>query len=62
MRVISVNVNGIRAAHRKGFFNWLPKQNADVINIPFKTSHVVEPPSSKKKKKKKTYPTLSAPA
>ncbi len=33
MRVISVNVNGIRAAHRKGFFNWLPKQNADVICI-----------------------------
>jgi len=31
MRVISVNVNGIRAANRKGFFDWLAKQNADVV-------------------------------
>lgn len=33
MKIISVNVNGIRAAHRKGFFTWLLKQNADVICI-----------------------------
>lgn len=33
MRVMSVNVNGIRAAARKGFFEWLPKQNADVICV-----------------------------
>lgn len=33
MRVISLNANGIRAAARKGFFDWLPKQNADVICI-----------------------------
>lgn len=33
MRVISVNVNGIRAAARKGFFDWLKKQNADVVCI-----------------------------
>ena len=32
-RVITVNTNGIRAAARKGFFHWLPKQNADVICI-----------------------------
>lgn len=32
-RVISVNLNGIRAAARKGFFDWLPQQNADVICI-----------------------------
>ncbi len=31
MRIITVNVNGIRAAARKGFFPWLEKQNADVI-------------------------------
>lgn len=31
MRVITLNVNGIRAAHRKGFFDWLPKQRADVV-------------------------------
>ncbi len=32
-RVISLNANGIRAASRKGFFDWLPKQDADVICI-----------------------------
>ncbi len=31
MRIISLNVNGIRAATRKGLFNWLKKQKADVI-------------------------------
>jgi len=33
MRIISANLNGIRAAHRKGFFDWLPQQDADVICI-----------------------------
>lgn len=33
MKVISVNVNGIRAAHRKGFFDWIQRQKADVICI-----------------------------
>ncbi|MFV8836236.1 exodeoxyribonuclease III [Aquisalimonas sp.] len=31
MRVISLNCNGIRAAARKGFFDWLPQQQADVV-------------------------------
>lgn len=33
MRIISLNANGIRAAARKGFFDWLPKQKAEVICI-----------------------------
>jgi exodeoxyribonuclease-3 len=33
MRVISANVNGIRAAQRKGFFEWLVKVDADVVCI-----------------------------
>ena len=33
MRIISVNTNGIRAANRKGFFDWLKKQKADVVCI-----------------------------
>ncbi|AKP72402.1 Exodeoxyribonuclease [Piscirickettsia salmonis] len=33
MRVISANLNGIRAAARKGFFDWLNQINADVICI-----------------------------
>ena len=31
--MISLNANGIRAAARKGFFEWLAKQDADVICI-----------------------------
>ncbi|MEC9374915.1 MAG: exodeoxyribonuclease III [Pseudomonadota bacterium] len=31
MRIISLNVNGIRAAARKGIFNWLQRQAADII-------------------------------
>ena len=30
-RVISINVNGIRAAARKGLYQWLKKQDADFI-------------------------------
>lgn len=33
MRIITANVNGIRAAERKGFFSWLKTQNADVVCI-----------------------------
>jgi exodeoxyribonuclease-3 len=32
-RVISLNANGIRAAARKGFFDWMKKQDADVVCI-----------------------------
>ncbi len=33
MRIITFNANGIRAAARKGFFDWLAGQNADVVCI-----------------------------
>ena len=33
MRIITVNVNGIRAAERKGFFDWLAQQQADFVCI-----------------------------
>ena len=33
MRVITLNANGIRSAERKGFFNWLKQQNADVVCV-----------------------------
>lgn len=32
-KVITANLNGIRSANRKGFFNWLSQQNADVICV-----------------------------
>ena len=33
MKIISLNANGIRSAHRKGFFDWLPAQRADCVCI-----------------------------
>jgi len=33
LRVITANLNGIRSAARKGFFEWLPKQNADFVCV-----------------------------
>ncbi len=31
MKIISLNLNGIRSAANKGFYSWLQKQNADVV-------------------------------
>jgi exodeoxyribonuclease-3 len=31
MRIITANVNGIRAAEKKGFFQWMKKQKPDVV-------------------------------
>ena len=31
MRIVSLNVNGIRSADRKGFFDWIPEHNPDVL-------------------------------
>ena len=31
MRIMTFNCNGIRAAARKGFFDWLPRADADVV-------------------------------
>ena len=33
MRIITVNVNGIRAAARKGFFEWMHRQEADIVCV-----------------------------
>lgn len=33
MRIITLNLNGIRAAARKGLFEWLPQQEADIICV-----------------------------
>jgi exodeoxyribonuclease-3 len=32
-RIITANVNGIRAAERKGFFQWMETQGADVVCV-----------------------------
>lgn len=33
MRVITANLNGIRSAAKKGFFDWLGEQNADCVCV-----------------------------
>ncbi|WP_223788584.1 exodeoxyribonuclease III [Marinicella meishanensis] len=33
MKIISLNANGIRAAERKGLFDWFAQQNADIMCI-----------------------------
>ena len=33
MRIISWNVNGIRAVHRKGFARWLRSSAADIVAV-----------------------------
>ncbi|TRZ49062.1 MAG: exodeoxyribonuclease III [Dehalococcoidia bacterium] len=33
MKILSWNVNGIRAAHKKGFADWLTSENADIVCV-----------------------------
>ena len=33
VKIITLNLNGIRSAARKGFFDWMPRQRADVICV-----------------------------
>ncbi len=33
MRIVTLNANGIRSAARKGFFQWLSRQRADVVCV-----------------------------
>ncbi|MEO8040127.1 MAG: exodeoxyribonuclease III [Betaproteobacteria bacterium] len=41
-RVISINVNGIRSAARKGFFPWLEQQRADVVCLQELKAHATD--------------------
>lgn len=40
MRIITVNLNGIRSAAKKGFFEWMQSQHADVICIQETKAHL----------------------
>ena len=42
MRVVSVNVNGIRSAERKGFYRWLSAQRADFVCMQEMKAHEVD--------------------
>lgn len=39
MRIITLNANGIRSAGRKGFFDWMQKQSADVLCLQETKAH-----------------------
>lgn len=39
LKLISWNVNGIRAAHKKGFLEWFAKQNADIVCLQETKAH-----------------------
>ncbi len=40
MKVISINTNGIRAASRKGFFDWLAQEDPDFVCIQETKAHI----------------------
>ena len=33
LKIISANLNGVRSAAKKGFFEWMAKQNADAVCV-----------------------------
>lgn len=39
MRIITLNINGIRAAAKKGFYSWMKRQKADVICLQETRAH-----------------------
>jgi exodeoxyribonuclease-3 len=40
MRIVTLNVNGIRAAASKGFFGWMTRQRADVVCLQETRAHI----------------------
>ena len=42
LRVTTANLNGIRAAARKGFYNWMIKENPDVVCVQEVRAHMNE--------------------
>ena len=40
MKIITLNTNGIRSASRKGFFDWMRRQHADVICLQETKAHI----------------------
>lgn len=46
MKVISANLNGIRSAHKKGFFTWLEHQAADFVCVQELKAHEADLPTA----------------
>ena len=41
MRVVSWNVNGLRAVHKKGFLDWFDDENPDILCLQETKAHEV---------------------
>lgn len=48
LRVISLNLNGIRSALTKGVFDWLAAQNADIVCVQELKAHLADIPEAAK--------------
>lgn len=48
MKIISWNVNGLRAVHKKGFLNWFEKENADIVCVQETKAHPEQIPEEVK--------------
>jgi exodeoxyribonuclease-3 len=55
MRIISCNLNGVRSAEKKGFFNWFGKQDADVLCVQELKAHAHQIPVSARPDKYHAY-------
>jgi exodeoxyribonuclease-3 len=44
MKLISWNVNGLRAIHKKGFFSWFEKENAEIVCLQETKAHAKQLP------------------
>ena len=42
MKIITLNLNGIRSASRKGFYDWLPRQKADFVCLQELKAHEID--------------------
>ncbi len=42
LRIITLNANGIRSAHRKGLFEWLSTQKADILCLQETKAHAAD--------------------
>jgi len=45
VRIISFNMNGVRSASRKGFYDWFAEQNADILCVQELKAHAHQVPS-----------------
>ena len=58
MKIITLNLNGIRSASRKSFYDWLPLQKADFVCLQELKAHEVDLDDQMKAPKEYFHVTL----